>query len=138
MTLKAVRVDDWSEHMKKRISGSALQTAVEQALYYDNYLVFRINMGAAWFEGKDGKPDRFVRFGWWSLLGHEWQRKNGVSDLLAFRDGLLLGCEIKGDGDRERPGQKAFRAAVEAAGGIGLVVKAVEDLRPYLSRVEVQ
>lgn len=125
-------------------TGSALQSSIEHLLYLDGYLVLRINQGGATF-GEDTPNPRYVRFAFWSMLGHEWQRPDGISDLLAIKadttDGRLtvLAIEVKGDGDSIRPGQVDFLAAAGEAGMIPILAESTDDIQPFLSdRVMVQ
>lgn len=121
------------------MTGATLQRTIADLLFYDNWLVFRINQGGL----KDENTGQYVRFAYWSLLGHAYEREDGISDLLALKtiDGRLtaLAIEVKGKGDRVRPSQVDFLAAVAAVGAVAIVAKGVEDIEAYLSeRLEVQ
>ena len=74
---------------------------------------WRANTGAA----RLGK--RFVRFG-----------PAGQADILGLLppSGRLLAIEVKRPGGRVRAAQKAFLAAIAAAGGVALVVHSVDEL----------
>lgn len=58
----------------------------------------------------------------------------GISDILGFhrKTGRLLACEIKAGADRLSSPQQQFLAEVNAAGGLGIVVRHSDDLKPYL------
>ena len=120
------------------MKGSALQSALIEALYYDGYLVIRVNQGGARFENEKTGKERFVWFGHWSMLGYDWQRRDGVSDLLAFRPGVNLAIEVKGDGDTIREGQNKFLEAAREAGFVPIVAEKLDDIGEYLARIEVQ
>lgn len=50
------------------------------------------------------------------------------SDLLVLTPGgVLIACEVKRPGGKPTPGQTAFLEAVRARGGVGVVVRSVED-----------
>src|SRR5688500_5724333 len=56
----------------------------------------------------------------------------GSSDLLACIGGRFVEIEGKVGRDRRRPEQAKFQAAVEAAGGVYVLARDVEDLRRAL------
>ncbi len=115
-------------------SESDIQNAIEDALMWSGYLVWRQNQGARQEEG------RYIPFSYWSLLGFGKHISKGASDLVAFKDGVLLGVECKAPGRKSKVthAQSQFLAAVEQAGGIPIVADCLEDVAPYLNRVEVQ
>ncbi len=61
----------------------------------------------------------------------------GVADILAVLPpiGRLAGIECKMPAGRQSPDQKAFQAALEAAGGVYLLIRDVRDLESELSRL---
>lgn len=58
----------------------------------------------------------------------------GKSDILGFHreTGRFLACEIKVGKDRLSREQESFLLAVKDAGGLALVVRHGDDLKPYL------
>ena len=62
----------------------------------------------------------------------------GVSDVIGFHaeTGRFLACEIKVGRDRLSPDQEQFLQSVNRAGGLGLVVRHADDLKPYLENHE--
>lgn len=54
----------------------------------------------------------------------------GISDILGFHKttGRILAAEIKAGKDKLRPEQEAFLAAVNAAGGIAVVIRTGDDI----------
>lgn len=58
----------------------------------------------------------------------------GKSDVIGFHrvTGKFLACEIKVGRDRLTAEQEAFLLAVRDAGGLALVVRHGDDLKPYL------
>ncbi len=81
----------------------------------------RMNTGAGRLVGKDGKPGRFIRFGF-----------QGCPDVLGqLPDGRLLAIEIKRGNPRlgqVRPEQQAFLARAAACGAVAGVVRSIDDL----------
>jgi hypothetical protein len=62
----------------------------------------------------------------------------GVSDVIGFEKGTgrFLAVEIKVGRDRLSPEQEKFLDAVNRAGGVGVVVRHADDLKPYLENHE--
>jgi hypothetical protein len=62
----------------------------------------------------------------------------GVSDVIGFhaKKGRFLAVEIKVGRDRLSPEQEKFLDAVNRAGGVGVVVRHADDLKPYLENHE--
>ncbi len=58
----------------------------------------------------------------------------GISDIMGFHTstGKIIACEIKAGKDRLSAEQVNFLAAVEAAGGVALVVRHANDLKHLL------
>lgn len=84
------------------------------------WLVLRVNSGATVAEHK-GKR-RFFRF----------CDTPGVSDLLALKGGVFLGCEIKRPGNKPTAKQLSFLDAVRRHGGMAIVADSVESLARQL------
>lgn len=89
---------------------------------------FRVNSGA--FAGVHKGKRRFVRF----------NSEPGLSDVLGILpDGRFLAVEVKRPGGPgPTPEQLSFLDRVRQLGGVGLVVRSVEDLVQALGQVEVQ
>jgi VRR-NUC domain len=87
---------------------------------------WRANSGAAHLQHRDG-TSRFVRFG-----------VRGQSDILGILPGSgggkLLAVECKAPRGRLSPDQAAFLEMVNGAGGLGIVVRSVEELAAALKR----
>jgi hypothetical protein len=87
-------------------------------------LAWRQNQGA--LTGTRGGKRLFVRFA----------AMPGISDILGvLPGGRFLAVECKRPGNRPTPEQAAFLAAVEAAGGLALVVRDVAELQAALDGV---
>ena len=110
---------------------SDIQRAIIDALVLDGWLVVRVNSGGATFG--DGRYVRFVR---WVALGFE-ESDAGVADVLAFKDGKGLLVEVKATGGKVRPSQSRFSSAAEQAGAVYVVAGSIDDLQPYLDRLEI-
>ncbi len=52
----------------------------------------------------------------------------GLPDMQAVKDGRTIYIEIKRPGGRQSPGQKKFQQELEAAGGVYIVAREVDDL----------
>lgn len=112
----------------KTMSEHDLQNAIFDLLVYNGWLVVRINSGAA--VGANNGIKRFIRFVTWQVLGMGKQSA-GVSDLLAFRDGVLLAIEVKRPGKKASDAQREFLQAVRDRDGMTLVADSVESVEPY-------
>lgn len=99
------------------------QAQVKSAIAeYINYL----SGGVAWVINVSGVP----------VKGNPHiMRKNpemkGLADVLGCYRGRFLFIEVKLPGDKEDPDQEEKRLAVEASGGITLLVKSVDDVTEY-------
>ena len=82
---------------------------------------WRNNCGAAAFAGPAGRK-RFVRFA-----------VEGCSDIIGILPGgKFLAVEVKKPGGKLTAAQAAFLDNVRAAGGLGIVVRSVDDLAAAL------
>ncbi len=52
----------------------------------------------------------------------------GTADIIACYRGQFLAVEVKVDGDRQRPEQKHFQAAIKAQGGIYVLARFTDTL----------
>jgi hypothetical protein len=125
------------------MTGAQIQATIHDLLFYDGWIVLRVNQGGSEFKDESTGKKRFVRFGFWSMIGHDYQRSDGISDLMAFkvidRCGVLLAIEVKGRGDTMRAGQVDFLEAAAAAGAIPIVARDATAVDEWISeRVMVQ
>lgn len=99
-----------------------------QWLHLAGVFAWRCNSGAVAGEYK-GKR-RFVKF----------QSINGVSDILGVipPNGQLLAVECKSDRGKLRSSQEAFLSAVQAAGGLVIVVRSLDTLVVVLKEYGVE
>lgn len=88
-------------------------------------LVWRQNTGVAKYEGEGGKA-RIVRF-----------NVPGAADITGMLrgSGRRLEVEVKKPGGTQTAEQKAFQRAVEAAGGVYLVVRSIDDCVQALAQL---
>jgi hypothetical protein len=104
-----------------------LVNACLQLLRLRGFLCWRQNQGAARFRSETGRS-RFVRF----------STMPGVSDVLAVLppSGRLLAVEVKVGKNRTTPDQEAFLAALQAAGGVAVVIRDIQLLLDLLDRLQ--
>ena len=76
----------------------------------------------AWRNGSTGLFDREKGF-------YRTAPKRGAPDIIAIRNGRFIGIEVKSAKGKLRPEQEAFKVNVEAAGGVYMVVRSLEDLK---------
>lgn len=101
-----------------------IQEAVLRFLAIDRRVAWhqRFNTGATLIESRDayGKPKRrFVRFAF-----------PGCSDILGqLVTGHFLAVEIKRPSAKPTPDQISFLAQVEAAGGLALIARSIDDVK---------
>lgn len=104
------------------ISANALTKNSLRVLSLKGYHVWRQNNGGVF----DPKLKRF--------------RANsstpGISDIIGFhkKTGRFIACEIKAGKDRLSDEQKEFLKNVNNAGGIGMVVRTIDDLENFLKQ----
>lgn len=104
-----------------------LQGAILVYLAWDNRVAWahRFNSGAHLVTGTDktGKPSRrFVRYAF-----------PGCADILGqLVTGHLLAIEVKRQGGRVRPAQRAFLAQVRRAGGLALLARGLPEVQAGL------
>lgn len=104
-----------------------IQTAILRYLAVDRRVAWarRFNTGAHVIEGRDkrGRPTRrFIRYAF-----------PGCSDVLGqLATGAFLAIEAKRPGCEPTEEQEAFLAQVEAAGGLAILARCVEDVKQAL------
>jgi len=109
--------------MKPPREQDILRACLQYLTQIRGWVAYRQNSGAMAGEYK-GKR-RFVRFT--SLAG--------VSDIVAIGpDGVYIAVECKMPGNSPTAHQQAFLAAVEASGGVALVVTSVQELEAGLRK----
>lgn len=69
-------------------------------------------------------------FWWYNVQGLGSQR--GISDLMCLKDGVLYALEVKTEKGRLSDKQAEFLAQVNQNGGIGRVVRSIEDVQKIL------
>lgn len=92
-----------------------------------NVFYWRANSGAVAYQATATSKRRFVRTA----------SVSGVSDILGvLPGGIFFAAEVKRPGEKPTPAQFVFLARVRAAGGVGIVVRSVDELAeqlgPYL------
>ncbi len=149
-------------------SEADIQRAIVEALVWDGWLILRINQGGRYVpvDVLGGTGPRYVRFAYWQALGID-QQDSGISDVIAVKAiaigdshnwvfhgtagsadewievpmrTVLLAIEVKAPGKKANvtDKQQAFLDAIEEHGGIAVVADSLEDLEPYLDRVNVE
>lgn len=96
--------------MPKKQPESVILQAVRNALVLDGYDVTRHQQG----------------------LGC----RKGFPDLTALKDGRTLYIEIKTATGKQSPYQVEFQRACEAHGGVYILARSVDDIVPYLTRIQ--
>lgn len=100
--------------MKAKIPESMIVKACLSSLERAGVFHYRNNTGA--FRGEYKGKRRFVRFG-----------APGAPDIIAVYRGRCIGIECKRSGGRPSEAQRRFGAALEAAGGVYIVVSDTEE-----------
>jgi hypothetical protein len=72
-------------------------------------------------------------FVWATLSEHKWvtfgeRRGVGSPDVFAMRKGVCYGIECKGDKGRQSDAQKEFQVRFEAAGGVYVLAKGIDEV----------
>ncbi|WP_289049175.1 VRR-NUC domain-containing protein [uncultured Acidaminococcus sp.] len=57
-------------------------------------------------------------------------------DLTALKDGRTLYVEIKTATGKQSPYQVEFQRVCEAHGGVYILARSVDDIKPYLTRIQ--
>lgn len=131
---------------RPKVSEHDVQRQIIEWLRWSGWLVLRINSGATLHEATVTSARRFVRF------VDAGDPMLAVSDVLAFKDGMLLAVEVKRPGWRpptEPPRgapvsatakwiayqrQEAFLYRVRVEGGVGVFATCIDDVQDALSR----
>ena len=62
--------------------------------------------------------------------------RKGFPDLTALKDGRTLYIEIKTATGKQSPYQVEFQRICEAHGGVYILARSVDDIVPYLTRIQ--
>lgn len=62
--------------------------------------------------------------------------RKGFPDLTALKDGRTLYVEIKTATGKQSPYQVEFQRVCEAHGGVYILARSVDDIKPYLTRIQ--
>jgi len=115
------------------LSEKQIQDSIFDFLVRSRCLTIRINQGAAWFQNRPGGKKYFVQFLLWAVPGLPKSNK-GVSDIIALSPkGTLYAFEVKKPGRRETKEQRYFLEQVNERGGIGRVVRDVQEVIDLLN-----
>jgi hypothetical protein len=95
------------------------QTSILEWLAYRRIFHWRNNTGAMSGE-HNGKP-WFMRFG-----------SVGSPDIFAMKCGTCYGIEVKGPKGRQSDAQKEFQVRFEAAGGVYVLAKGIDEVEAAL------
>lgn len=127
-----------------------IQNQIIDHLREAGYLVIRINSGRKanvpfcyWYEPHQAYlPEVGAELGLGDYLKlvaniakQDGKNTKGVSDLLAFKPGIVLAPEIKQPGGRLSDNQRRFLAAAEQAGITPIVTDGLEDFEAQLQRL---
>jgi len=102
---------------------SDIQRTCFQFLELNGAVVVRVNSGGMKVAATPTAKERFVKF----------NSGKGTSDLIACIEGKFVACEVKSADGTLRPDQRAFLDRVTKAGGLGLVVRSLTELRAALA-----
>lgn len=127
--LTAVNINDWQAHMETiKASEKDVQQAVIDLLLWSGWGVIRVNCG-----GMENSNGQYVPFVYWYANGQS--ASDGVSDLLAFKDGRQVFIEIKAPGKPQRANQIKFMTAVMGVGCEYWLIDDVDQIAPLLEAV---
>ena len=134
-----------------------VQRAIVEALIWDGWLILRVNQGG-WKKEREVYCPRckaivteggkgYVRFAYWQALGTD-QQDSGISDVIAVKawggmmggEVMVLAIEVKAPGRKAKVthAQSHFLAAIESHGGIAIIADSLDDVAPYLDKVQVE
>ena len=113
---RQLRIQQFTRKKPNGISANALTQQVIKVLTLRGWCVWRQNNGAVY------DPVKKV-----FRAGHTLK---GVPDVIGFHRqlGTFIGCEIKVGSDKPSFEQELFLSTLNKSGGIGLVVRSIEDL----------
>lgn len=97
-----------------KISEKHTQKAILDYLKYKKIFHYRQNSGA--FKTESGGYMRTASV-------------SGLPDIVAIKDGLYIGLEVKTEIGRQSKEQREIQNRITAAGGLYLVVRSLDDVR---------
>ncbi len=101
----------------------AIQNGCMHYLALRGFLVWRANSGGMKAQSANGRQ-RYVQF---NSIG------KGMSDICAVKGGRFYAIEVKREDGKTTWHQEQFLAHVREVGGVGIVVRSVEDLEAQLA-----
>lgn len=127
--MRAIKAKDFQEHINAlKASEADVQQAVIELLLWNGWGVLRVNCG-----GRENSKGQYVPFVYWYANGQ--QASDGVSDLIAFKDGRQVFVEIKAPGKAQSKNQIGFMTAVMGVGCEYWLIDDVEQVGPLLETV---
>ena len=97
-----------------KISEKHIQKAILDYLAYKKILHYRQNSGA--FKTESGGYMRTASV-------------SGLPDIVAIKDGLYIGLEVKTATGKQSKEQKAIQDRITVAGGLYFIVRSVDDVK---------
>jgi predicted LPLAT superfamily acyltransferase len=108
--------------VKQKVKESDIQRSIIEWLSYQRIFHYRNNSG-----GFKDANQHFYRFG-----------ATGSPDIVCVIEGRYVGIEVKASDGRQSDAQRDFQARLEAAGGLYILAKSIDDversLKPQLKR----
>ena len=101
-----------------KLTEAQIEQAVCQWLHYNNFFVVKFKDQTAHRDGKYHKPLPF--------------QTNGVSDLMAIRDGNVYWIEVKSKTGTQSKAQKEFQLNIELNGGTYWLVRSIDEVKALL------
>ena len=79
-----------------------------------------------------------LRLDGWDVTYHQQgpMCRKGFPDLTALKDGVTLYIEVKTQTGKQSAYQVAFENVCKAHGGKYILARSVEDIKPYLTRIQ--
>ena len=59
---------------------------------------------------------------------------NGLPDIVAIKDGIYIGIEVKAPKGTQQKSQKAIQAEIERAGGKYILTRSLDDVRQVFEK----
>lgn len=109
--------------LRRAIPESDVQATIRDYLVMRGAVVVRLNSGV--MPTPDGER-RFVANTWYAP-GHRRETR-GTADIIAMWNGECFAIEVKREGGRQSPDQRAFQAAWEDAGGWYIIASSLDDV----------
>lgn len=116
-----------------------IQSQIIDYLRAEGFLVIRINSGRKanipfcyWYEPEAALPEAGTAVSvnaYRQFTDSQNRNTRGVSDLLAFKPGMVLAPEIKRPGGKLRDDQKRFLQAARQAGVTTIIADSLDDFK---------